>query len=324
MTSTNKENLDIERAQADAMADSELAQHLQRIWDEGDFPDAEWPGGGKEAAYAEIASRIFSEEDFRRASAARGGKLRLVRKAMRIAAAIMLPALLFASIYFYRQASTGIDCSTVVSTARGETATVTLPDGSEVKINCGSSLAYNPYAFAKGERHVELQGEAFFSVKSDPSRPFSVGAGQASVSVLGTKFNVQSYPGQADITVLLTEGAVEMHCQGIAQAIRLKPWQKATFDKASGTAEVASVDSRDAGIAWVNNEMAFSGVPLEEVVLAIEMRYGVEFDRNALRALPGDGFTGTLPADDLSTALGIIEDVYGIAFTISGRQIIIN
>lgn len=76
-----------------------------------------------------------------------------------------------------------------VVTRTGETKTITLADGSEVSLAPESALAI---AFTTGQRHVRLlRGEAFFSVTRDSTRPFSVGAGSAVVTVLGTGFDVR-------------------------------------------------------------------------------------------------------------------------------------
>lgn len=68
----------------------------------------------------------------------------------------------------------------------------------------------------------------------------------------------------------------------------------------------------------------FSGQPIQYVVSIIEQCYGVQFDQSDINSLPDDGFTGTLPADDISVVLDALEEVYGVKFTIKGRKIILS
>ncbi|MCM1452203.1 MAG: FecR domain-containing protein [Clostridium sp.] len=323
MTSSNKEQFSNEREKASAYSDDDLAMHLRQMWEDGDFPAIEWPEHAREKVYGRLASKLFNGDDIQSAAAPKAAWRKIVEKTINYAAAILIPILLLSALYFYNLSENAMDGLSLVRTGQGETATLVLPDGSEVKINRGSTLSYSPYSFSRGQRRVALEGEAFFSVQSDKEHPFIVEAGEVSVKVLGTKFNVQNYPSDADIEVLLSEGAVEMLCEGIAKPIILEPWQKGVFDKTTGMAEILQVDSRDASIAWLGNEIAFSNAQLCEVALEIEKTYGVNFDHAALESLPNDGFTGVLPSDDLSTALDILEDVYGVCFSLNGRQIVL-
>lgn len=323
MAATNKETFELERKEIDAMTDSELASSLERIWEEGDFPETELSDIEKEKLFGEISSRLFNDS-LAGLSTSTSKKYRIMRKVFRWTAAVMLPILMFTTVYFYLAASRDIDCITAVSTSDGEMASVALPDGSEIRLNSGTTLSYNPYSFSKGKRMVGLQGEAFFSVKSDARHPFCVNAGEVDLAVKGTKFSVMAYPDKKDITVLLTEGIVEMHGRGMERTVRLQPWQKAVYDKSTERTEIFDADGRDANLAWINSEMSFRNASVEELVSAIEMHYGVEFDDGVVAKLPDDGFTGILPTDNISTVFDVLEDVYDISFTLKGRKIIVN
>ena len=77
-----------------------------------------------------------------------------------------------------------------ISTAYGEQKRVVLPDSSEIWLNAGSTVTF-PEVFANDKRLVTLDGEAYFTVKKDTTKPFVVETSQLSVKVLGTKFNVK-------------------------------------------------------------------------------------------------------------------------------------
>lgn len=88
----------------------------------------------------------------------------------------------------------------------GKTFQLQLSDGTTVHLNAGSSLKY-PVQFLKdAERKVFITGEAFLSVSKDAEHPFIVNANNLNVRVLGTQFNVSSYPEDAAIDVVLVEG----------------------------------------------------------------------------------------------------------------------
>src|SRR5690606_27967693 len=97
----------------------------------------------------------------------------------------------------------------VLSTPKGGTYQVTLPDGSKVWLNAGSTLKY-PSRFSDGERIVEMTGEAYFSVIRDEERPFRVTSNGQQVEVLGTEFNVTAYPDDRETKTTLVEGSVRV------------------------------------------------------------------------------------------------------------------
>ena len=111
--------------------------------------------------------------------------------------------------------------------SRGSLASVTLPDGTVVRLNAGSSLVYTT-DYGRSDRPVALSGEAFFQVKSDPDRPFVVRAGSLSIVATGTAFNVKAYPEEPFVTTTLESGVVNVRGisrQSDAFDIELKPCQ---------------------------------------------------------------------------------------------------
>lgn len=297
------------------LTDEEISQGLERLWESGDFSATELTAEERETMFAKISSRISTEPEV-----ARNGGLRFAKKAMIYAAAVLLPVLLFSTLYFYWQANNDIDCISTIATDCGEMATVTLPDGSVVKINNESCISYNPYSFAKGKREVSLEGEAFFDVRSDAEHPFSVSVDGLTVSVLGTKFNVNARK-QSDPSVYLEEGSVKLTAAD--ESLVIVPGQIATYDSSEGVIVVEQAQPFNSATAWLNNEMVFSDQPIAEVVKTVEQYYGVEFDKKDISGLPDDGFTGTLPGDDITVVLDVLEDVYNVKFTLKDRKIVL-
>lgn len=167
-----------------------------------------------------------------------------------------------------------------VSAGAGQQRTASLPDGSTVELNSGTTLSYRrgfqawPFVDA-GRRIVRLEGEAFFRV-DEASRPFVVETATARVTVEGTRFNVRARP-RADSTteVTLTAGRVRV-------AGRRAPDRAVLLDRQGLRTRVATADSAPAPpesaqtdhvLAWRRDGFAVSNRPLSQVLREIERRY---------------------------------------------------
>ncbi|HEX3935519.1 MAG TPA: FecR family protein, partial [Puia sp.] len=80
-----------------------------------------------------------------------------------------------------------------VATRNGSRTSLYLPDGTHVWLNAGSRITYNKN-FGASAREVDLSGEAFFDVAHNPASPFIIHTSRIDIKVLGTSFNVKSYP----------------------------------------------------------------------------------------------------------------------------------
>ena len=153
-------------------------------------------------------------------------------------------------------------------TVRGGEYRLELSDGTAVYLNASTTLRY-PVAFGKGERRVELDGEAYFEVAKDTARPFIVKARQVDIRVLGTSFDVSTYGGE--IVATLVEGKVRMR-QG-ADSVTLLPNQQAVADK-HGFA-VRQVNARDFTL-WREGIFFFENETLETILDHLARWYDVD------------------------------------------------
>lgn len=120
-----------------------------------------------------------------------------------------------------------------VNAPLGSRSNVVLPDGSEVWLNSGSRLTYND-DFGKSNREVSLLGEAFFDVAHSKKSDFRVKTSDLVIKVLGTRFNVKSYPEEHVIETTLVEGKIELEEIGdksSLQHIIMTPNQKLIYKK---------------------------------------------------------------------------------------------
>lgn len=164
-----------------------------------------------------------------------------------------------------------------IQTAKGETITLTLADGTEVKLNSNSSITY-PHQFRGAERMVKLTGEAFFTVRHDAQRPFIVDAGGVLTKDLGTSFNVRAYSG-SDCRVTLVEGSVAvMGKQPNSKVYTLEPGQEFSLvQTAEGPASAPSVKAVDVEqtTAWADGVFYYHDQSLENIVADIAAHYQV-------------------------------------------------
>ncbi len=143
-----------------------------------------------------------------------------------------------------------------VATPVGQVRTVDLPDGSHVTLSSDTALAYEA---GPGGRTVRiLRGEAFFAVEHDEARPFRVDAGNAQVTVLGTRFDVDLAGDRTRVTV--ESGKVRL--DGPSGRAFLSADEQGVADAVQTVSR--SVNAADA-TAWRSGRAVFFDAPLTEV-----------------------------------------------------------
>ncbi len=157
-------------------------------------------------------------------------------------------------------------------TEAGQRATVTLPDGTSVELNSGTTLEY-PAVFSGKERRVRVDGEAMFDVASDSRKPFFVETFAYDVKVLGTRFNVIAEEQTGEFSTALIEGKVSIVDKvGVERAILL-PSQVAS--KENNVLRLCNQDDADAYL-WTEGIISVAGVPFDALVRRMERCYGVK------------------------------------------------
>lgn len=104
----------------------------------------------------------------------------------------------------------------------GQRSELVLPDSTKVWLNAKSKISY-PVQFGKGKREVEIEGEAYFDVKRDTKAPFIVKAKDVSVKVLGTEFNIISYPDTELSDITLLNGKIELLVNSRNESYEMSP-----------------------------------------------------------------------------------------------------
>jgi ferric-dicitrate binding protein FerR (iron transport regulator) len=162
----------------------------------------------------------------------------------------------------------------LVAAPLGKTVKVNLPDGSHIWLNAGSTLSY-PIAFQGKTREVVLrEGQAFFDIARDTTKPFIVHAKTLDITVLGTSFDVKAYKNDPDIKVTVKTGKVGVQVRDKPEqpALLLLPAEQAVLPEKTQKIQVNEI-SKPAIAPWKDNRMVFEDELLMEVLHALERKY---------------------------------------------------
>lgn len=194
-----------------------------------------------------------------------------------------------------------------------------LSDGTKVWLNAASSLRF-PTAFAGNTRTVELDGEGYFEVMHDATKPFFVKARNMDVKVLGTHFNIRAYSDGVDIKTTLLEGRVEVNSGGHAAV--LFPGEQASLHTSVDVLHTSKNVDVDEVMAWKNGYFQFSGANIQAILREAARWYGATV---VYEGSVDETFTGSLPrSSDISQLLKILEATDKVQFRIVGNQIIVK
>lgn len=218
-------------------------------------------------------------------------------------------------IYEIKDADDQRNSPNVLSTERGQTYQLRLPDGTLVSLNAGSSLTYSSHLMDKGKRKVKLTGEGFFEVAKDKAHPFVVESKGQEVEVLGTHFNVKGYSGDQKILTTLVEGAVNIHYDH--KEYLLKPGQQAVND--GKKVLVQSADIAEA-IAWKEGYFRFTDTPVPAIMKELAQWYDIDVVYEG--KFDGEGISGKISRNKpISDVLKMLENTGLVKFKVEGRRV---
>lgn len=204
--------------------------------------------------------------------------------------------------YSNKAQSTSAPTYNTISTPKGRQFRLLLPDGTQVWLNAASAIKY-PTTFSGKERHVILEGEAYFEVAKNSAQPFKVTVDNTTeVEVLGTSFNINSYKNESAIRTTLLNGAVRV--SAYQQTQTLQPGQQGVI-KEQQLKILHHVDL-DKVMAWKNGLFDFDDATLEEVMHQLERWYDIEV--TYAKGVPAIRFGGEINKQNtLQDVLHILE-----------------
>lgn len=234
-------------------------------------------------------------------------RLRRMLAVAAMAAGLVIGGFSYRRFYKALPSDNTIDPKREVAVKSGAKSRLLLPDGTTVWLNSDSKLTYD--ARFKGlSREVELEGEAFFDVAKNPAHPFIVHTGGIDIRVLGTAFNVKSYPREATFEATLIRGRIEVTKPGEpgGPEIVLHPHEKLVLDKETDSASTLATgslasapafsgsraapkmaitrlpgnlpDSSVVETAWIYNKLIFDGETFTSMAAKMERWFNVRIN----------------------------------------------
>ncbi|PWD99124.1 FecR family protein [Marinilabilia rubra] len=205
--------------------------------------------------------------------------------------------------------------TTEVIAPLGEHVLAQLPDGSEVKLNAGSSISYKPFWWPFN-RETHLEGEAFFEVKK--GEEFEVNSQAGRTIVLGTSFNIYARENQYKVTCFT--GKVRVVARQSGHVLEIIPNEQAALNR-DGSLRLSKLKNPEEAASWLNDMFVFTGTPLNEVFDEIERQYNIAISEEAdLDYL----YTGNFSRNQtVEQVLKMVCKPYGLQFRNSGQEFVI-
>lgn len=215
-----------------------------------------------------------------------------------MAAAVV--ALLFISSVFARIYSMTVVCP------NGEKLSHTLPDGSVVEMNSGSTLSYNPYWWNLN-RKVTFEGEAFFDIEK--GKKFRIISPQGTTEILGTSFNI--YARNTDYKVFCKTGKVRVSNDDKKVSLVLNPNEIAVVNDAYPKGQVKN-SNEESILGWKNNVFSFNGESLNNVFEELGRQFNTEIKYNPA-VVKGQIYTGYFAkTESVEEAINYICTTYNL------------
>ncbi len=220
----------------------------------------------------------------------------------------------------------GIDWR-IKQTPKGTRSTIILADGTKVILNADSKLQF-PQNFSGGTREVYLTGEAFFDVTHNAKKPFIIHTDKMNIKVLGTEFNVRSYPQDSSYETTLIRGSIEVTLKDRpSDRIILKPKEKLIVANLSPEEEIpdqqslsplhsqllvtnlhyiSKTSSDVVETSWVANKLVFQDQSFGSLAIDMGRKYAVniEFINEEIKKYR---FTGIFEKETIKEALNALQ-----------------
>jgi ferric-dicitrate binding protein FerR (iron transport regulator) len=242
-----------------------------------------------------------------------------------------------------------------ISTRYGSRTKLLLPDSTQVWLNSGSKLTYDK-TYGNGTREVSLSGEAYFDVVKNPTHPFVIHTVNIDIKVLGTAFNVKSFPNEKNTETSLIRGSIEVTFKNRpSEKIILKPNEKlitaneepvkdsaqkeaqqekskpATAKEAARQDPLVMVshltyephDGTIVETSWMENKLIFRSETFEELAIKLERWYGISI-RFTDEEIKPRRLTGVFENESLQQALEALQLITPFAYKMNKSEVMIS
>ncbi|MRX90715.1 FecR family protein [Parabacteroides goldsteinii] len=191
----------------------------------------------------------------------------------------------------------------------GQRAELILPDSTRVWLNAHSKLIY-PVSFGKGNRQVELNGEAYFDVVHNEKQPFIVKTRQMDIQVLGTEFNVTSY--SSDFEVSLLRGCIELSSPSLSSTYKVK--EKEHVKLKDNKLIVNNITDYDY-FRWKEGLICFNNESVATIIEKLKLYYDIDIETHNKKFL-NSRYSGKFRTKDgIEQVLKVLQIEHKFSYT---------
>lgn len=242
------------------------------------------------------------------------------RRIFRIAAAVIANVAAIIGVFFIARHTVTEELDdrlakslTTIEAPAGQRLDITLEDGTKVTLNSGAALTY-PSIFRMSSRDVSLKGEAFFDVRHDERRPFTVHTYASDVRVLGTRFTVSADEELNQFTAILVDGSIKVTSTADSgEYMMMKPSDMVSLENGH---LVYKGKYSYSDVSWTEGIVVLDGLDFDRLVRKLEKAYGVSIimDRDITPSM--ESVTGELRiADGIDHAMKVLQHIAAIDYS---------
>ncbi|MBO9636469.1 MAG: FecR domain-containing protein [Chitinophagaceae bacterium] len=189
----------------------------------------------------------------------------------------------------------------IIQTGKGEVKQFLLPDSSVIVLNANSILEYHPDFTT--HRHLRLHGEALFTVTRDKAHPFTVQTTDSlATTVLGTRFNIQSYDKGQETRITVVSGIVAVN-KGSQWLDTLTRAQAIRYQKISRSFTISHDVNTESITGWTKGEWDYEHLHFNDLVILLQNHYGITLtskrDTEQLQTSVSVNFNSKQPANGI-------------------------
>jgi transmembrane sensor len=310
----------VERACAADPARAARLEEARRVWNAAGCPAPAADAGAalqRIKARAAAGARVVPAPRFRVEPA--GGWSRGIAAA---AAAVLLVGggWWLAQRAGSRPADPGETAMAELTTLPGQRADLLLPDGSRVNLGMASRLRY-PARHGGGARDLYLDGEAYFAVVHDSTRPFRVHTRRGVTQDVGTAFAIRAY-GAGALNVVVAEGEAVLRATP-TDSVMLGPADLGRVGTDGRLSLTRDVDL-DSYLAWREDRLVFHHTPLPDVLEQLRARYGLDIEPGGDSGLDTLSFSASYSGEPAQTVLDELALTLGLRYERRGALTLVH
>ena len=331
---TREENMILDQWMGSSAENRKLFEDLRKTWvlveqeklDSGLALDTEWDDFKeriREVRSSKFEVRSWQSDDNMgeysggRKDQGNNSKTPSIQWVLRIAAVFLLIAV--PTFFLYRYFS---NPELKMITADNQVVDTSLPDGTTVSLNKGTTLEFTEN-FKGKKREVKLSGEAYFSVKHDARRKFVIVIGDVRIEDIGTSFYVNTNKSDGQMEVVLTEGqaSVYFNDQPEEQVI-INPGERVDVTIAGNTI-LKTINEDENYMAWKTRKFVFANCTLPEVIALLNKVYQSDI-RLSGKNLNNCRLSATFDNQSLESVLHVIQSTLDVSIISKGLYIEIS